>query len=137
MPAPLPAYLNAIGTAVPGHDIHEAFIRWARDRVDDRSARLFDRMAGRSGIAHRWSVLPPTKAIAVADGVDSGDTQRIAGLSMGTFWFILPSLPMFIALPMLLRSGIGFWGSLAIVIAGTLALYALMFWAGPRLGLKL
>jgi hypothetical protein len=68
---------------------------------------------------------------------DSGDTQRIAGLSMGTFWFILPSIPMFIALPMLLRSGIGFWGSLAIVIAGTLALYALMFWAGPRLGLKL
>ena len=68
---------------------------------------------------------------------DSGDTQRIAGLSMGTFWFVLPSLPMFFSLPLLLRSGLGFWSSLAIVVAGTLALYALMFWAGPRLGLKL
>jgi hypothetical protein len=44
---------------------------------------------------------------------------------------------MFVVLPMLLRSGLGFWTALAIVIAGTLALYALMFWAGPRLGLKL
>jgi predicted naringenin-chalcone synthase len=93
VPAPLPAYLNAIGTAVPGHDIHEAFIRWARDRVDARSARLFDRMAGRSGIAHRWSVLPPTKAIAVADGVDNDDPQRLqAGspVDPGGFYAIDP-----------------------------------------------
>jgi hypothetical protein len=68
---------------------------------------------------------------------DTGDPERIAGLSMGAFWFVLPSLPMFVVLPMLLRSGLGFWTALAIVIAGTLALYALMFWAGPRLGLKL
>jgi len=52
-------HLNAIGTAVPGHDIHHAFIAWARARVnDERAAKLFDRMAARSGIAHRWSVLP-------------------------------------------------------------------------------
>jgi len=44
---------------------------------------------------------------------------------------------LFIALPLLLRSGVGFWASLAIVVVGTLALYALMFWAAPRLGLKL
>ncbi|MES2055578.1 MAG: type III polyketide synthase [Pseudomonadota bacterium] len=54
-------YLNAIGTAVPGHDIHHAFIAWARDRLTDpRSAKLFDRMAARSAIGHRWSILPPT-----------------------------------------------------------------------------
>ena len=68
---------------------------------------------------------------------DTGDPERIAGMSMGAFWFVLPSLPMFAVLPMLLRSGVGFWAALPIVIAGTLALYALMFWAGPRLGLKL
>jgi cytosine/uracil/thiamine/allantoin permease len=50
---------------------------------------------------------------------------------------LLASLPLFVALPLLLRSGLGFWASMGIVIAGTLALYALMFWAGPRLGLKL
>jgi hypothetical protein len=44
---------------------------------------------------------------------------------------------MFAVLPILLRSGVGFWAALAIVIAGTLALYALMFWAAPRLGLKM
>ncbi len=54
------AYLNAVGSAVPDHDIHDAFIDWARARVDSRSARVFDRMAGRSGITHRWSVLPRT-----------------------------------------------------------------------------
>lgn len=68
---------------------------------------------------------------------DTGDPERIAGLSIGAFWFVLPSLPMFVALPLLLRGGLGFWPSLAIVIAGTLALYAMMFWAAPRLGLKL
>jgi predicted naringenin-chalcone synthase len=54
------ACLNAIGTAVPDHDIHPAFLDWARARIaDPREARIFDRMAARSGIAHRWSVLPP------------------------------------------------------------------------------
>ncbi len=53
------AYLNAIGTAVPGHDIHQAFIGWARRQIgDDRQRKLFDRMATRSAIGHRWSVLP-------------------------------------------------------------------------------
>ena len=49
----------AIGTATPGHDIHHAFIEWAAARLTDRrDAAVFARMAGRSGIAHRWSVLP-------------------------------------------------------------------------------
>jgi predicted naringenin-chalcone synthase len=55
------AHVNAIGTAVPDHDIHHAFIDWAQERIaDDRSARLFARMAARSGIEHRWSVLERT-----------------------------------------------------------------------------
>lgn len=53
------AYLNAIAGAVPGHDIHDAFIDWARERlVDTRQQKLFDRMTQRAGIDHRWSVLP-------------------------------------------------------------------------------
>ncbi len=57
------AHINAIGTAVPDHDIHGAFIGWARAQLaDSRHRALFDRMAARSGIAHRWSVLPPTPA---------------------------------------------------------------------------
>ena len=68
---------------------------------------------------------------------DTGDSGRVAALAGSTFWFILPSLPLFVALPLLLRSGIGFWLSMALVVAGTLALYAAMFWAAPKLGLKL
>ena len=52
------AHIHAIGTAVPGHDIHDAFIDWARAQVAPKAARLFDRMAARAGIGHRWSVLP-------------------------------------------------------------------------------
>lgn len=54
------AHINAIGTAVPTHDVHSAFIGWAEGRLREPRARaLFARMAARSGIEHRWSVLPP------------------------------------------------------------------------------
>jgi predicted naringenin-chalcone synthase len=53
-------YLNAIGTAAPAHDIHQAFIGWATERLEnERERKLFARMSARSGISHRWSVLPP------------------------------------------------------------------------------
>ena len=68
---------------------------------------------------------------------DSGDAERVPQLSVSTIWFLIPSVPLFIALPLLIRSGIGFWPALALVVVGTLALYAMMFWAAPRLGLKL
>jgi hypothetical protein len=68
---------------------------------------------------------------------DTSDPERVAALAGSTFWFIIPSLPLFIALPWLIRSGLGFWAAMAIVVAGTLMLYALMFWAAPRLGIKL
>lgn len=64
-------YITALATARPDHDIHASFIAWAGERfADPRERRLFERMAERSGIRHRWSVLPPT-----ADGgspVDAG-----------------------------------------------------------------
>lgn len=61
MNAPPPPRLNALATAVPGHDIHRAFIDWATPRIaDERTRAIFTRMAARSGIEHRWSVLPPT-----------------------------------------------------------------------------
>jgi alpha-pyrone synthase len=63
--------INAIGTAVPSHDIHEAFIGWARARLDgSRESALFERMAHRAGIVHRWSVLP--KASEGGSPVDDG-----------------------------------------------------------------
>ncbi len=58
---PAAAHVNAIGTAVPGYDVHRAFIGWAEQQLpDEREKTLFGRMAGRAGIEHRWSVLSPT-----------------------------------------------------------------------------
>ena len=50
--------ITATATAVPDHDIHHAFIGWAREQLPARERAVFDRMAARSGIGHRWSVLP-------------------------------------------------------------------------------
>jgi alpha-pyrone synthase len=55
------SHINAIATAVPTHDIHGKFISWAEQQLEDERARpAFRRMAARSGIEHRWSVLAPT-----------------------------------------------------------------------------
>jgi alpha-pyrone synthase len=54
------AYINALAGVVPEHDVHRLFIDWAEGQVEDpRMRKLFMRMADRSGIEHRWSVLPP------------------------------------------------------------------------------
>lgn len=59
--SPPQVYISAIACARPDHDIHQAFIGWAAAQIGDpREQRLFERMAARSGIEHRWSVLPPT-----------------------------------------------------------------------------
>ena len=54
------AFINAIAGAVPPNDVHQLFVDWAEGQVEDpRMRKLFMRMAERSGIEHRWSVLPP------------------------------------------------------------------------------
>jgi hypothetical protein len=68
---------------------------------------------------------------------DTRDPERVAELSVSTFWFFLPSIPLFVALPLMIRSGVGYWTSMAVSVVGTLALYAAWFWAAPRLGIKL
>ena len=68
---------------------------------------------------------------------DKPDVPNMAAHVQATFWFVLPSLPMFLLIPWMLRSGLGFWGSLAIGCVMTIVLYLLMTWAGPKFGLRL
>ena len=49
--------------------------------------------------------------------------EKLAVHSTGIFWFVLPTLPMFLIFPALLRRGLGFWPSIAICCAITAALY--------------
>lgn len=68
---------------------------------------------------------------------DTGDSERVAQLAQSAFWFFLPSMPMFLVLPLLLRSGVGFWIAFAASVALTAALYSAMFWLAPRVGIRL
>jgi hypothetical protein len=68
---------------------------------------------------------------------DTGDVERIAGHAESTFWFVLPSLPMFLALPAMLRAGVGFWPSMAASCVLTMALYFLTAWALSKFGINL
>lgn len=65
------------------------------------------------------------------------DVENMAVHAGATFWYVLPSLPMFLLIPVLLRHGAGFWGALAAGCGLTIALYLLMTWLGPRFGLHL
>ncbi len=65
------------------------------------------------------------------------DAENMAVHAGATFWYVLPSLPMFLLIPYLLRSGVGFWPALIAGCVLTIALYLLMMQIGPRLGLKL
>jgi hypothetical protein len=68
---------------------------------------------------------------------DTGDNERIAALSEGTFWLVLPTLPMFLFLPALLRNGFAFWIALAASCALTVTLYLVAIWLLPKLGINL
>jgi hypothetical protein len=68
---------------------------------------------------------------------DKPDVPNMAAHVEATFWFVLPSLPMFLLIPWLLRNGWGFYAALVIGCAVTVALYLGMTWLGPRIGLRL
>jgi hypothetical protein len=68
---------------------------------------------------------------------DTHDAGNMAAHSAGTFWFVLPSLPMFLLIPALLKRGVGFWPALGAGCVLTMGLYLAMIWLGPKLGLRL
>lgn len=69
--------------------------------------------------------------------IDTRNTGIIAQLSASTFWLVLPTLPMFLVLPALLKSGMGFYASLGISIAVMLACYAVAIPILARFGITI
>ena len=59
---------------------------------------------------------------------DRPDAGNMAAHAEATFWYVLPSLPMFLLIPALLRRGVDFWPALAagciVTILGYLAIAA-------------
>jgi hypothetical protein len=68
---------------------------------------------------------------------DTGDAIRIADHAQATLWYVLPSLPMFVLIPVMLRAGSGFWAALLAGCALTVVLYLGMVWLGPKVGIRL
>lgn len=64
------------------------------------------------------------------------DAENMAVHAEATFWYVLPSLPMFLLMPWMLRQGHGFWLALLAGCALTVVLYLLMAHFGPRLGIR-
>lgn len=68
---------------------------------------------------------------------DTGDADRVAQLSRGVFWYVLPSLVLFLAFPWLVSGGWGFWPAAAISCALTVGAYLLMVFILGRFGIAL
>lgn len=56
---------------------------------------------------------------------DTGDAERMADHAQATLWYVLPSLPMFPLIAVMMRAGYGFWISLGAGCALTVVLYLL------------
>jgi hypothetical protein len=63
---------------------------------------------------------------------DTHDTARIAAHAGATFWYVLPSLPMFLLIPWMLNRGTGFGLALFTGCVLTVALYLAMAFVGGR-----
>jgi hypothetical protein len=68
---------------------------------------------------------------------DTHDPVRMAAHAQATFWFVLPTLPMFLLIPAMLRQGLPFWLALAVGCGVTILLYLAVTLIGARFGLRL
>jgi hypothetical protein len=82
--------------------------------------------------------LPFTSLVAILWMYHGGQsTERLANHAEGTFWFVLPTLPMFLVLPWMLRHGWGFWTSLAVNCLMTVVIFWLTVVVLRRFGIDL
>jgi hypothetical protein len=82
--------------------------------------------------------LPLTSLVAMVWMHQGGQsTARIANHAEGTFWFVLPTLPMFLILPWMLRHGWGFWAALAANCLITIGFFWLTVFILRRFGIDL
>ena len=69
--------------------------------------------------------------------IDTKDIENINALSKSILWMVVPSLALFISLPVLLKSGVNFYISMGISILVTMGCYWLTIAALAKFGIKL
>ncbi len=89
-----------------------------------------------TGFAALVAALPLTSLLAfVWLHMEAAPSERIAELSGQIFWFVLPSLVLFLLLPFLLRHGLNFWMSLGLSVAATAGCYLALLPLLRRMGI--
>jgi hypothetical protein len=68
---------------------------------------------------------------------DTQDRELVASYATAAFWYFLPTIPMFLLIPALLRNGTGFWPSLAAGLALTVTLYLLTAFLLARFNVRI
>lgn len=103
-------------------------------------------VAAVSEVAKRWpgigALIASLPLVSVLGMIwlwrDKPDAVNMASHAQATFWYVLPSLPMFLLIPALLNRGMPFWLALAAGCLLTVVLYAVMTAVvAPRFGLRL
>ena len=69
--------------------------------------------------------------------IDTRDIDKISSLATSILWLVIPSLALFIALPLLLKQGLNFYLSMSIAIVITIACYGVMVYLLGYFGIKL
>ena len=91
-----------------------------------------------SGLAALLAALPLTSLLAFVwlhlEATPPGD---IADLSIQIFWLVIPSLLLFLLLPLMLRHGWNFWLSLALSMLATAGFYLTLLPLLRRMGVQL
>jgi hypothetical protein len=91
-----------------------------------------------TGIAALLAALPLTSLMAfVWLHLEGASAARVADLSSQIFWLVLPSLILFLLLPLLLKQGLGFWSSLGLSVAATSGAYLASLPLLRRMGIEL
>lgn len=69
--------------------------------------------------------------------IDTKEIAKISELSLSIFWLVIPSLALFVTLPLLLKQGINFYWSMSLSIGVTIFSYWLMISVLNHFGIKL
>ncbi|MBU6207566.1 MAG: DUF3147 family protein [Alphaproteobacteria bacterium] len=82
--------------------------------------------------------LPLTSILAMSIlWFDTRDNDRIAAYSSAGLWFIVPTLPMFFVLPLLMRQGWGYWPALLMACVTIFPCFWVTSLIAARYGVKL
>ncbi|RVB73122.1 MULTISPECIES: type III polyketide synthase [unclassified Mesorhizobium] len=98
---PAKAYINQIATAVPEHEVHQFYLRFAASMLVADRRRIFERMADLAGIERRYSCFAPA-------GDPEGPSADLAGTFIrGAFPGTAERMAMFgDAAPVLAQKGV-------------------------------